>query len=172
MMGKKLFYLAVAGWGAAVVVHSLAFVGVDVASFVPIVWVLHVGIFAVWVPAVRKMRRAKALQQEKAVAGMPTSSGSVWKQAPLWLTVVAFAGMGYADINFMAFSTSAQSTGEENGHYYTHNRGKDRQPISAQAYHHLQANDLRGFSGHWIGFYGMAMAVLYPFKKPEEQEGV
>ena len=47
MMGKKLFYLADAGWGAAVVVHSLAFVGVDVASFVPIVWVLHVGIFEV-----------------------------------------------------------------------------------------------------------------------------
>jgi len=171
-MGKNLFYLAVAGWGCAVVVHGLAFVGIDVASFVPSVWLLHVGIFGVWIPAVLKMRRAKALQQEKAVAGEPTSSGSVWKQAPLWLTVVAVAGMAYATVNFLAFSTSAQSTGEEHGHYYTHNRGKDRHPISAQAYHRLQANDLRGFSGHWIGFYGLAMVILYPFKKPEAPEDV
>ena len=171
-MRKKLFYMAVVGWGAAVLVHGLAFVGVDVASFVPFVWLLHVGIFAVWIPAVLKMRRAKALRSVTTAAGQSTSSGHVSKQAPLWLTAVAFAGMAYAVVNFVVFSSSATSTGEEHGRYYTHNRRKDRQPISAQAYHRLQANELRGFSGHWIGFYGMAMAILYPFKKPEEPEDV
>ncbi len=75
---------------------------------------------------------------------------------------MAFAGMAYAFINIVLFSTMAKSTGEEKGHYYTHIHGHNHQPITAQQYHRLRANDLRGFSGHWIGFYGMAMALLYP----------
>lgn len=165
-----MFYIAVFGWGAALLVHGLALAGVDVISFMPSVWLLHVGIFAVWIPAVLLMRRAKAQQQEMVVAEERTTSFSEFKQAPRWLTVIAFAGMAYAFVNFMFFATSAKSTGEEKGHYYTHIHGHDHKPITAQEYHRLQANDLRGFSGLWIGFYGMAMAILCPFKKPEEQE--
>jgi hypothetical protein len=170
IMGNKIFYLAALGWGTAVLVHGLALADVDVASFAPYIWLLHVGIFVVWIPAVFKMRQLKEWQKERAEAGEYTSSFEVFKHAPRWLTVVAFAGMAYTFLNFLAFSTSAKSTGEENGHYYTHTRGKDHRPISAQEYHHWRANDLRAFSGHWIAFYGMALAILYPFKKPEEQE--
>jgi hypothetical protein len=166
-MGHKLFYMAVVGWGAAVVIHSFTLVGVDVAFFVPFLGLLHVGVFAVWLPAVLKMRRAKVLHQKKAIAGQPTHWDHVYKQAPDWLRIVAVASMTYALLNLTSFSTPSKSTGEENGHYYTHNREKERQPISAQAYHHLQANNMRRYSGNWLAFYGMAMAILYTFKKLE-----
>jgi hypothetical protein len=37
--------------------------------------------------------------------------------------------------------------------------------ITEQEYHHYKAATIRGFSGHWVAFYGLAAAVLYPFKR-------
>ncbi len=169
-MGKLLFYLAVLGWGTALLVHGLALAGMDVISFAPYVWLLHGGIFVVWIPALMRTQRLRAQQPEVGAAEARTRSGSVFQLAPRGLRVVAAAGMAYTFLNFILFSTTAQSTGGANGHYYTHIHGHDYHPITAQVYHRLQANDLRGFSGNWIGFYGTAMAMLYPFKKPEEPE--
>jgi len=37
--------------------------------------------------------------------------------------------------------------------------------LTEKEFHHYKANETRGFSGHWIAFYGIAMAVLFPFQK-------
>jgi len=40
--------------------------------------------------------------------------------------------------------------------------------ITEKEFHHYQANEIRGFSGHWLIFYGFAAAVLYPFKNASD----
>jgi hypothetical protein len=44
--------LAVIGFLLSVIVHSLTFLGVDPQEDFRFVWLLHVEIFAVWIPAV------------------------------------------------------------------------------------------------------------------------
>jgi len=82
------------------------------------------------------------------------------------MVVIAAAGLFYAFVNFLLFMTMQNGTPAfKDGQYYLHNHGKLIRNITEQEYHHFKANLLRGFSGHWIAFYGIAAAVLYPFKQ-------
>lgn len=55
------------------------------------------------------------------------------------------------------------SIGIRDGQYILHSHGKLIRTITEQEYHLAQANEARGFSGHWIAFYGIAMVIWYPF---------
>jgi hypothetical protein len=67
-------------------------------------------------------------------------------------------------------TTQLYTPGIQNGQYILHNHGQFVRNLTEKEYHHYQANTLRGFSGHWIAFYGMAMAVLYPFNKQVDND--
>lgn len=53
----------------------------------------------------------------------------------------------------------------QDGQYILQNHGKLIRTITEQEYHHYKANEVRGFSGHWLIFYGFSAALLYPFGK-------
>lgn len=122
-MQKLLFYFAVTGWGSGLIVHLLSLAGFDVSDKVPYVWVLHIGIFVAWFPAILSMKRNGELKAYK-------QSGLQNRLNPL-------------------------------GHM--HNHGQLIKTLTKQEYHHYKANELRGFSGHWLAFYGLAAAILFPF---------
>jgi DNA-binding XRE family transcriptional regulator len=61
-MKKFLFYFAVTGWLIALIVHLLTLADFDAREKVPFIWVLHIGIFVVWLPAVIELKNNDAFK--------------------------------------------------------------------------------------------------------------
>jgi len=175
-MKIALFFVAVLGWIAGLTVHVLAIRGTDVEDTIPYIWILHVGIFFVWLPTILEMRKNTELtsHRQSGIMNKLTPIGlfkRILKDTPMWLRVIAIAGFFYALINFLQFMISQPGIPEiENGQYILQNRGKLIRTLTEEEYHFYKANVLRGFSGHWIFFYGMAAAVLFPFKRQPNQD--
>jgi hypothetical protein len=167
-MKKFLFWFAVTGWVLGLTVHILSLAGFDVTEKFPFIWILHVGIFVVWIPAILELRKSeelKAFQRSGALTRMnPVAYFAILgKNAPKWMIVVAIGGLVYAVFNFLLFMSLGNGTaGIQNGHYVLQNHGQWIRDLTPQQYHSYQASMLRGFSGHWIAFYGIAMLVLFP----------
>lgn len=175
-MKKFLFYFAITGWTLGLLVHVLSLTGFDVTEKFPFVWVLHLGIFVVWLPTIldlRKNEEFKAYQQSRMLNKMNPFGfiKIVFKQTPTWFTALAIGGFFYATINFMLVMTSHPGVPDiKNGQYILHNHGHLIKTLTAYEYHHFKASEIRGFSGHWLAFYGIAAAVLFPFKKQTTNE--
>lgn len=168
-MKKYLFYFALVGWFLGLLVHSLSLADIDVSDKVPFVWLLHIGVFVVWIPVVFNLRKNDGLQEYQQL-GMLSRMNPVgffkiiFKETPTWMVIIAMAGFFYALINFALFASSQVGTPDiKEGQFILQNHGKFIKALTEQEYHHYKANELRGFSGHWILFYGIATAVLYKF---------
>ena len=170
-MKNYFFYAAIIGWLLSLTAHLFSIFDIDIAAKIPYIWILHVGIFIVCIPAIIELVKyriengfqndAKA-NRRKAFSVLKTFI----KTTPLWLIIIAFGGLIYATINFMFFMGSQNGTPEfSEGQYYLQSHDSFIRNITEQEYYHFQANVLRGFSGHWIAFYGFAVAVLFPFNK-------
>ena len=130
---RAIMLLALTGFTASAIVHALAVAGVP-SPFGPATWVLHVGIFAVWIPTILVAQRLTKTAKQS----------DFWKAAfrgcPPWVRVGAYLLAGYAALNFILFVVS---TGQ-----YPKNEVPD-------------VVNYRGFSGHWMVFYYLATATLY-----------
>lgn len=158
------------------VVHLLTVADVDVTAKVPLVWVLHSGIFVVWLPAILTLKNSRVARDFQKAGTLNTMNPvallkMMFHNTPTWLAVIAIAGLLYAPINFMVFIASQTGVPDiHNGQYILHNHGQLIKTLTEQEYHHYRANELRGFSGHWLAFYGMAAAILFPFGKRKDTE--
>jgi len=152
-MKKFLFYFAVTGWTLGLIVHLLSIADYNVSDKVPFVWLLHFGIFVVWLPGVFILIKNEGL--------------NVFRQTPRCLTMIALAGFFYAILNFVLVMTISHFGVPDikNGQFILHDHGKLIKTLTEQEYHHYKVNDVRGFSGHWLAFYGLAAAILFPFDK-------
>lgn len=155
-------------------VHVLSVASVDVTDKVPFVRVLNIGIFAVWLPAILTLKKSKEAQEFHNTGTLNTMNPVallkvMFHNTPTWLTVIAIVGLLYAPINFMVFMTSQTGVPDiQNGQYILHNHGQLIKKLTEPEYHHYLANQLRGFSGHWLAFYGIAAAILFPFGKRKD----
>ena len=179
MIKKLLFYFAFTGFICAVIVHILSLANIDVNETLPFVWLLHIGIFIVWIPTVFDLRNSpdlKDLQQKKTLGfSNPIQVLKIFfKGAPNWLPFIILLLGLYAFLNFFrSFLTETGTPDFENGQYVLKNHGQLIKVLTAQEYHYHKANLLRGFSGHWILFYSVATGVLYKysgFAKPANSE--
>jgi hypothetical protein len=97
-------------------------------------WLLHVGIFVVWLPAVLVTTRLTRDFKQR----------DLWKAAlrgcPPWMKYMVYGFFGYAMLNFVVFLANAPPQG-----------GSGPMPPIV----------VRGFSGHGMAFYSAAMALLY-----------
>ncbi len=147
-MNRTFGLIALAGFSLALAVHVAALFGIDVQTKVPAIWLLHVGIFVVFIPMVLQLR-ASGTDRRALLRGLPR-------------TVLLIGGclMLYALFNFLfAGSTFGQGTAEfENGQYILQYRGKLIRHLTEAQYHAHQAELLRGFSGHWLIFYFAALS--------------
>jgi hypothetical protein len=126
-----LVWISAVGLVVSLCVHVGAVMGHKVvpdACF----FILHIGIFVVWAPAVILSRRTVGIVDQR----------DFWKVMlnPSWMRYVVYAFMGYAFINFFFFISHVPRV------------PKEFQPPVAL---------WRGFSGHWMAFYSAAFAVLY-----------
>ncbi|QBB71518.1 hypothetical protein ELE36_14780 [Pseudolysobacter antarcticus] len=132
--------LAAIGFLMSLTVHILALAG-TLPPGGEAVFGLHIGIFVVWLPAVLVSIRLNRGQRTR----------SSWKQmlagCPNWMRYAVMGLFAYAFLNFfIAFSGQEHSRGHGSG---------------------ISTAELRGFSGHWMLFYGMAFCILFSaLRKP------
>lgn len=175
-MKKFLFYFAVTGWTLGLIVHLLSLADIDITDKVPFIWVLHIGIFVVWLPTVLDLNKNEELREYQQSGKLNKMNPVeffkiIFRQTPNWLAIIAIGGFFYAIINFMLFVISHHGTPDiQDGQYILHNHGQLLKTLTEQEYHHFKANEVRGFSGHWIAFYGLAAAVLFPFNRQKTNE--
>jgi len=104
-------------------------------------WVLHIGIFIVWFPAVLTAQRVLGNVNRK----------DFWKvvleDSPAWMRYMVYGFFGYALVNFLLFMTKVPA-------------GGDGANPAAVVW--------RGFSGHWMAFYSAALAILYSAAHSEQ----
>lgn len=128
-----LMVLAALGFVLSLIVHVMA-----LAGYVPpggeAVFAMHFGVFIVWLPTVLlSLRLNHTLKSRHS-----------WKRSlagsPRWMRYATYGLFAYAVVNFLIV---AHLTGN--------------QPKAPGVTPTL----LRGFSGHWMFFYGMAFSMLY-----------
>jgi hypothetical protein len=124
--------LAALGFILSVAAHLMALAGLEIPGGEQ-VWALHLGIFVVWIPTVLVSIRATR----------NTSRKDYWKVVfsgcPAWMRTALYVLVAYALLNFFLFALrdGSQTTGNQ------------------------LSKEVRGFSGHWMVFYGVAFATLY-----------
>jgi hypothetical protein len=126
--------IAALGLALSVLVHLAALFGLP-SPLGEKSWILHVGIFVVWFPAVLIVQSLTRDFKQK----------DLWRAAlrgcPVWMRRLVWIVAGYAMVNFAIFAY--QMTGAK--------------PTSQETPDEVW----RGFSGHWMVFYSMAMAIFY-----------
>jgi hypothetical protein len=106
-------------------------------------WLLHVGIFVVWIPTVLVAQRlGSGLRRQDFVK-------VALRRCPGWTWYSVFGFFGYAVLNFILFAAHAPPKG---------------------GFSAMTPTVLRGFSGHWMAFYSVAAAVLFSAARMTEAE--
>lgn len=132
--------LSAIGLIASLWVHLGAVMGRRVAPEA-FFWILHMGIFVVWIPAVLVAKQRVGSLQRK----------DFWKQvlkdSPEWMRYMVYFFLAYAFVNFMLFMLKAPAGNTDPS---------------------LPSVVWRGFSGHWMAFYSAALAILYSATRGDE----
>jgi len=131
---RILLLMAATGLGLSILSHISALFHAN-GPLGDNAWILHVGIFVVWVPTSLAFRNLSK--------GVP--SRDRWKAAlrgcPDWMKYMTYGFFAYAVVNFAIFMALEPAGNPTAG---------PMPPLT-----------VRGFSGHWMAFYSVAFAVLY-----------
>lgn len=131
-------FLLLAGLGflLSLTAHVLALLGKPCPGG-GLVWLLHLGVFAVWVPTIiLSRRRLRDVSQTKQMEAL-------WADCPAWMRWAIRTVFVYAIVNFLLFMATTTATPKLKP------RGTPPPAV------------IRGFSGHWMVFYGAAFVTLY-----------
>lgn len=158
------FYFAVLGWFLSLILQLLLFADVDVQSQYSFTWLLHVGVFVVWIPSILLLRKDNKECFTLKSYNPITFWRFIFKDTPVWLIVIAMGGFLYAWVSFMLHFISIDGVVSIiDGQYVIHNHGSIIKVLTEQEYHYYHIKEQISFSGIWLTFYGIAMAILYPF---------
>ncbi len=163
-----MFYLACSGWILALAFTLLTFVNIDIAEKLPLVWLLHIGVLVVWIFIILFLRKnpdESTMPQPERQPGLNPfrKINRFIRNAPLWLRTLAITSVVFMFANFLLFILTRHGTPAYlKGEFVLHAHGDVIRILTEKEYLHYRANELRGFSGHWLGFYGLAAAILYP----------
>jgi hypothetical protein len=151
-----LFSCAVVGFGASALAHGATFFGQNPHERFPNIWALHVGMFAVCIPA---------LMAGKNLVGS-------YRYHNYWNVTLRYVSPGfrynvyafavYALINFFACLAQLKfgTPGIFHGQPALVSHGKLIAYLSDTQLQQAQALTMRMYSGHWMAFYLGAAAIL------------
>ena len=145
-MNRLSGLLAAVGLGLALIVHALTFypnASIITEDGSP-VWLLHIGIFVVFVPMVFSMKRNLATRRGWAAQ---------MSLFPPWARAVILAAGVYTGYNFFTALPMGGTPQVRNGQFALVNHGTFIRTLSAEEYLAMKRGEVRGFSGHWIFFY-------------------
>lgn len=154
---NALIALAAICFMTSALVHVLSVRGVNLGRYFAAVWILHILIFVVWLPTVLVSRKLFTGGNRK----------NFWKRAtqnaPLWMRILCMALIPYVLINFLYAGLVVSDggvLGERNGTMVLESHGRVVKELTDREYEQQQANEVRGFSGHWMIFYMVGWTVL------------
>lgn len=153
-MTHLLSLVALLGFLLSLAAHVAALLGIDVSAKVPLVWLLHVGIFVVFIPFVLLSRK---------VLGVKPTFAEVRKLFPGWVIALGVLIFTYAIINFLLLfilATQGGSPSIRDGKFILQDHGRLVRELTAVEYTSFKANEVRGFSGHWLAFYFIPFAYF------------
>lgn len=156
---KKILGIAsFIGFATALSVHIAALIGIDVADNFPAVWALHAGIFVVFIPFV--------FSSKKSLGPKPTLT-QIRAAFPPWVVGLGVCIFAYAFVNFALFmlKTEGGNPSVVDGKFVLMNHGTLIRELTAVEYSAFQANEVRGFSGHWLVFYFVPFAYFMFYKE-------
>lgn len=159
---KRAFSItAFIGFFTSLLVHLTTFLGINPARHIPWVWVLHLGIFVMFIP----MFVAQGFTTKKDFRR------EIFALIPPWAGYLTKAFFAYALINFALFFFLSDGgvPQERDGKYVLHNHGDVIRELSEEDYERQNAYVLRGFSGHWMVFY--LIPSLYFWYRKDETDG-
>ncbi len=145
-MSRLLGIVALIGFCFALAVHLLTFSQFDIESQIPKFWLLHVGIFAVFLPFVVSIRHN---------FGTTPIHRELLSILPVWANSLLALTFAYAVVNFALFFLRSEggSPGIRDGAYVLQSHGQLIRELSLAEFKVQQAYVVRGFSGHWLVFY-------------------
>jgi hypothetical protein len=160
-MNRVMLVIAAGGLTSSAVVHVLTFVpGVPIAM--RHVWFLHVVVF---VPFITMIGRAIQLGRSRGM-DQRTFQRELVGLVPRRVRLVAIVGFVYMLVNFaLSIVRIGGSPLAKDGHYYTANHGTITREISEAEYRRLESVEVRGFSGHWMVFYGIPL-IFFAWAEP------
>jgi len=136
--------LSAVGLVLSIIVHVLAHLGY--APFGEWTFILHVGIFVVWLPAILALYRGGVVKFQMSMR--PSAGWRMWQQmvrgSPKWMQRMTVGFFIYGFVSFFLFV--AFSAGGVAGKSH----GIPDTPTQVW-----------GFSGHWMIFYSAALTILY-----------
>ena len=149
-MAWVFYILSVAGFLLSVAAHVSTFLGYAPQDIFPYIWALHAGIFVVILPAVVFQTRFPRKKRQ-----------FLYPYAPKLLKRLNIALGVYAICNFIIFLFLMRHGGPEirGGQFVLADHGKVYRTITAAEYGQYKCYLIRGFSGHWMLFYSMGMAI-------------
>lgn len=160
-MDRLIGIAALVGLTCAVAVHVLTFISVRIDPDMPQVWLLHLGIFVVFLPLVVSLRRTY---------GQNLSKAQLCSILPRWANTLVLLTFAYVFVNFVLFflRTEGGSPEMRDGLYVLQSHGKVIRELSYVEFKLYHAYVLRGFSGHWLVFY--LVPSLYFLVRRNNQE--
>jgi len=164
-MKKVFWFIALSGLVLGFIIHIISLLGIYVGEYFPI-WLLHLGIFVVWIPAVIELKKDPALFDRKALMNKEPFYffKAILKDVPKFVPVLCIVLFIYTGFNFALFIFSSLEGSPDiiDGKYVLENHGTLIRELSEVEYFKLRANEIRGFSGHWMVFYSLSMGILWP----------
>jgi hypothetical protein len=145
--------LALAGLAASLAVHAAALAGIDAGEALPGVWLLHLG--AVAVSLLLLVRHRTRLRTRRLLLDQ-LRGGSF----PPWSVRLGAVLFIYALLNFALFAarTDGGNPDVREGRFVLLDHGRLVRELTREEYRAYRANELRGFSGHWVMFYYLPAA--------------
>lgn len=152
-MDRLIAGCALGAFLVALLVHILALCGIDISTQLPFVWLLKLGIFALFVPMLEAQTNHK---------GTNTTPNNPLAHCPLKAKAAIAAIVAYAFINLLICEAHAPDGTLTllDGQYTLQGPGKATHTLSSSEYRHLRVNELRSASGHWLVFYFLPFAFF------------
>lgn len=166
---KIFFYVAVGGFISALLAHLLSLLGVNLQDVFPPIFILHLIIFVVWIPAVLKLNNIK--KEYKIKYGeypkiTPLNLRKFIPHTPKILLMLPVFFLIYGAFSFFLFQITVEGGGPSiiDAKYVLSNHGDVIREITFAEYQKFQAAEIRFFSSLWLVFYSAASLMLYPKK--------
>jgi len=164
-MKNILFIVALLGLVLSLIAHGFAIFGIDILNTVPYLWVLHIGIFVVFFPAIIQVKRRAKLKNTSLFNLGFVKPLDIINVMPKPVVIMSGIFFLYAVMNFAIFVITSEGKvpGVINEKLVIYSADKRKvKEVTPEEYNRLEANIVRGFSGHWMFFYCVSMGIFYP----------
>jgi hypothetical protein len=152
--------LAALGLLISIGANVSTFFGVEPMHRWPYLWLLHLGMFVVFIPA-----GCVQIQHENK---KPFRWRDVFGYLPGWMRWMLVSMIIYAPVSALAFVIVCGSGGpskEPDGSYAMTSHGRILRMLTADEYHRASGYEFRCLSSWWIAFYSISLALLLSASK-------